>query len=295
MAGKVGFIGLGIMGRPMALNLRRAGHSVFAHARRAASMEPLVAAGAHACASPAEVARQADIVFTMVADTPDVEQVVLGRDGVIEGIRAGSILVDMSTISPSATRDMAQQLHERGAEMLDAPVSGGEAGAIDGLLSIMVGGSGAAFRRVLTLLEVMGRNIVHVGGNGAGQVCKSCNQIVVSQTMAGVGEAILMAMASGVDPAKVRAALLGGSAYSKILEIHGQRMIDADFEPGFKASLHRKDLRVVLEAAHELGIALPGTALVSQYLNALIGRGLGDLDSAALFRVQEDTSGQGRD
>lgn len=291
MNDKVGFVGLGIMGRPMALNLREAGHGLFVHARRAESMEPLLDAGAIACANPAEVARQAKVIFTMVADTPDVEQVILGRNGVLEGVREGSIVVDMSTISPSATRDLAERLREKGSEMLDAPVSGGEAGAIDGALSIMVGGSDTAFQRVLPLFEVMGRNIVHVGGNGAGQVCKSCNQVVISQTMAGVGEAILMARASGVDPAKVRAALLGGSAYSKILEIHGQRMIDANYEPGFKAGLHQKDLRIVLEAAHELGVALPGTALVSQYLNALVGRGLGDLDSAALFRVLEDASG----
>jgi len=295
MSDSVGFIGLGIMGRPMALNLRRAGHALCVHARRADSVEPLVAAGASACTSPAEVARQAGIVFSMVADTPDVEQVILGPNGVLEGVRPGSVVVDMSTISPSTTRDMAERLRERGAEMLDAPVSGGELGAIDGVLSIMVGGTEAAFERVLPLFEVMGRNIVHVGENGAGQVCKSCNQVVVSQTMAGVGEAMLMARASGVDPAKVRDALLGGSAYSKILEIHGQRMIDANYEPGFKASLHRKDLRIVLEAAHELGIAMPGTALVSQYLNALVGRGLGDLDSAALFRVLEDVNGAAAD
>lgn len=291
MNDQLGFIGLGIMGRPMALNLGNAGHDLFVHARRTESMEPLVAAGAIACANPAEVARQADIVFTMVADTPDVEQVVLGRSGVLEGVHSGSLLVDMSTISPAATRDMAERLKEKGAEMLDAPVSGGEAGAIDGVLSIMVGGSDAAFERVRPLLELMGRNIVHVGGNGAGQVCKSCNQVVVSQTMVAVAEAIVLAKASGVDPSKVRAALLGGSAYSKILEIHGQRMIDADYEPGFKAGLHQKDLRIVLEAAHDLGIALPGTAMVSQYLNALVGSGLGDLDSAALFRVLNAMSG----
>lgn len=279
------------MGRPMALNLKRAGLELFVHARRTESMEPLVAAGAIACANSAEVAQRTDIVFTVVADTPDVEQVILGRDGVIEGVSAGSIVVDMSTISPSATGSIAERLREKGAEMLDAPVSGGETGAIDGVLSIMVGGSDAAFQRVLPLFEVMGGNIVHIGSNGAGQVCKSCNQIVVSQTIAAVGEAILMARASGVDPAKVRAALLGGSAYSKILEIHGQRMIDADYRPGFKASLHQKDLRIVLQATHELGIALPSTALVSQYLNALVGRGLGDLDSAAVLRVLEDANG----
>jgi len=289
---KAGFVGLGIMGRPMASNLKRAGHELFVHARRAESMEPLVAAGAITCASPAEVARQADVVFTMVSDTPDVEQVILGPDGVLEGVRPGSVVVDMSTISPAATRGMAARLREQGAEMLDAPVSGGEAGAIEGVLSIMVGGTDAAFQRVLPLFQVMGRNIVHVGENGAGQVCKACNQIAISQTMAGVAEAILMARASGVDPEKVRAALLGGSANSKVLEIHGKRMIDADYAPGFKAALHRKDLRIVLEAAYELGIALPGTALVAQYLNALMGSGLGDLDSSALLRVLESDGGR---
>jgi len=279
------------MGRPMASNLKRAGHELFVHARRTESMEPLVAVGAISCSSPAEVARQTDVVFTMVADTPDVEQVILGPDGVLDGVRPGSVVVDMSTISPAATRGMAVRLREQGAEMLDAPVSGGEAGATEGVLSIMVGGTDAAFRRVLPLFEVMGRNIVHVGENGAGQVCKACNQIAISQTMAGVAEAILMARASGVDPKKVRAALLGGSANSKVLEIHGKRMIEADYAPGFKAGLHQKDLRIVLEAAYELGIALPGTALVSQYLNALVGRGLGDLDSSAVLRVLEKVGG----
>lgn len=294
MTDTLGFVGLGIMGRPMALNLRRAGCALVVYARRTESMEPLVAAGAQACASPAEVARQAEVIFTMVADTPDVEQVILGPDGMLAGVRPGSLVIDMSTISPAATRNLAARLGERGAEMLDAPVSGGEAGAIDGALSIMVGGSEPAFARALPLFEVLGKNIVHVGPNGAGQVCKSCNQIAISHTMAGVAEAILLARASGVDPVKVRAALLGGSAYSKVLEIHGRRMIEGDFDPGFKAGLHQKDLRIVLEAAHELGVALPGTALVSQYLNALVGRGLGDLDSAALFRVLEDANGQGR-
>ncbi|MCB2261370.1 MAG: NAD(P)-dependent oxidoreductase [Candidatus Thiosymbion ectosymbiont of Robbea hypermnestra] len=290
---RVGFIGLGIMGRPMALNLVRAGYRLSVHARREVSMEPLIAAGAEACASPAEVARRADIIFVMVADTPDVEQVVLGKDGVRTGVRAGALVVDMSTISPAATRAMAARLREHGAEMLDAPVSGGETGAIEGALSIMVGGTEAAFARARPLFEVLGRNIVHVGGNGAGQVCKACNQIAISQAMAGVGEAILLARAEGVDPMKMRAALLGGSANNKVLELHGRRMIEADYRPGFKAGLHRKDLRIVLEAADELGIALPGTALASQYLNALVGRGHGDLDSCALFRVLEELGGSG--
>lgn len=291
MTDAIGFIGLGIMGRPMALNLKQAGGKLFVHARRAESMEPLAAAGAITCASPAEVARQADVIFTMVADTPDVEQVILGENGVLDGVRAGSLVVDMSTVSPAATRAIAERLRAHGVEMLDAPVSGGEAGAINGTLSIMVGGGEQAFARTLPLFEAMGKNVVHVGGNGAGQVCKSCNQVVIGHTIAGVGESMLLARASGVDPAKVREALLGGFANSKVLEVHGQRMIDGNYEPGFKARLHQKDMRIVMEAAHALGLALPGAAQVAQYLNALMGRGLGELDSAAIYRVQEDASG----
>jgi 2-hydroxy-3-oxopropionate reductase len=294
MTDKLGFIGLGIMGRPMALRLKKAANELYVHARRAESMEPLTRAGAIACATPAEVARQADVVFTMVSDTPDVEQVILGPSGVLEGLRDGCVVVDMSTISPSATRAIAERLRGLGAEMLDAPVSGGEAGAIAGTLSIMVGGTAEAFERVKPLFDVMGGSIVHVGGNGAGQVCKSCNQVVVGHTIAGVGEAMLLAGASGVDPAKVREALLGGFANSKVLEVHGQRMIDEDFAPGFKARLHQKDMRIVLEAAHQLGLALPGAALVAQYLNALMGRDLGELDSSAIYRAQEAANGMDR-
>jgi 2-hydroxy-3-oxopropionate reductase len=294
MADKIGFVGLGIMGRPMALNLTKAGHALFVHARRAESMEPLTAAGSLACASPAEVARQADVIFTMVSDTPDVEQVILGAAGIIEGVRPGSVVVDMSTISPSATRAMAERLRGHGVEMLDAPVSGGDVGAVEGTLSIMAGGTEAAFARAKPLLEVMGRNIVHVGGNGAGQVCKACNQVVIGHTIAGVGEALLLARSAGVDPAKVREALLGGFANSRVLEVHGRRMIERRFEPGFKARLHQKDMRIVLEAAHQLGLALPGAALVAQYLNALMGRDLGELDSSAIYRAQEAANGMDR-
>ena len=275
MPDRVGFIGLGIMGRPMALNLRRAGFELAVHARRSESMAPLAAAGATTWGSPAEVARQADVIFTMVGDTPDVEQVILGPGGVSAGARSGAVVVDMSTISAAATRTIAERLRAQGVAMLDAPVSGGEVGAIDGTLSIMVGGEVPDFDRVRPLLEVMGRNIVHVGGSGAGQVCKSCNQIVVGATIAGVAEAILLARASGVDPARVRAALLGGFAASRILEVHGQRMIDGNFAPGFKARLHQKDMRIVGEAAFELGLALPSAAAIAQYLNALVGQGGG--------------------
>jgi 2-hydroxy-3-oxopropionate reductase len=285
MTQKVGFIGLGIMGRPMALNLKRAGFDLAVHARRPESMAPLAEAGAETCATSAEVARRSDVIFTMVSDTADVEQVILGPRGVIEGVREGSVVVDMSTISASATRAIGDRLSALGVAMLDAPVSGGDVGAINGTLSIMVGGNTEAFERVRPLFEVMGKNIVHVGGNGAGQVCKSCNQIVVGATIAGVAEAMLLARAAGVDPIRVREALLGGFAGSRILEIHGQRMIDEVFVPGFKARLHQKDMRIVAEAAHELGLALPSAAMVAQYLNALVGRGLGEEDSAAIYKV----------
>lgn len=285
MTQKVGFIGLGIMGRPMALNLKRAGFDLAVHARRPESMAPLAEAGAETCVTSAEVARRSDVIFTMVSDTADVEQVILGPRGVIEGVREGSVVVDMSTISASTTRAIGDRLSALGVAMLDAPVSGGDVGAINGTLSIMVGGNAEAFERVRPLFEVMGKNIVHVGGNGAGQVCKSCNQIVVGATIAGVAEAMLLARAADVDPARVREALLGGFAGSRILEIHGQRMIDEVFVPGFKARLHQKDMRIVAEAAHELGLALPSAAMVAQYLNALVGRGLGEEDSAAIYKV----------
>ena len=292
MTDTIGFIGLGIMGQPMALNLLRAGHALAVHARREQSMAPLAEAGAETCPSPAEVARRASVVFTMVADTPDVEQVILGPRGVIEGVGPESLIVDMSTIAPSATRAIAARLREAGADMLDAPVSGGDIGARDGTLSIMVGGEAAAFERARPLLESMGSNIVHIGGNGAGQVCKACNQTVVAQTIAGIGEALLLAEASGVDGARVREALLGGFAGSRILEVHGRRMLEGDYTPGFKAALHQKDMRIVLEAADELGVALPGAAQVAQYLNALVGQDQGELDSAAIYRIQRRLNGR---
>lgn len=288
---KLGFIGLGIMGRPMALNLLKAGYSLWVHARRPHMMEPLTQAGAIACTSPAEVARHADIIITNVSDTPDVEQVLLGENGIIETARHGSIVVDMSTISPSATRAMAEKLRQRGIEMLDAPVSGGEQGAIDGALSIMVGGKAEAFEQALPVFEVMGRNIVHIGDNGAGQVTKACNQVVIAQTIAAIGEAYILASASGVDPAKVRQALLGGFAGSRVMESHGQRMLAHDFKPGFKAHLHQKDMRIAMETAHELGIALPGAAHVTQYLNAVVGQDMGEDDSISIMRLQEQLSG----
>ena len=291
MTQQVGYIGLGIMGRPAALNLMKAGYQVRVWARRAESMAPLEAAGASAGTSPADVAAHSDVVFINVSDTPDVEEVILGAGGIMNGAREGSVVVDMSTISPIATIALAARLGETGVEMLDAPVSGGEQGAVSGTLSFMVGGKAEVFERVLPLFEVMGKNIIHCGGAGAGQVTKACNQIVITQTIAAVGEAFVFARRNGVDPANVRQALLGGFAGSKVLEAHGQRMLDHDFDPGFKARLHRKDMRIVLDTAAELGIPVPGAAVGAQYINALVGGGEGELDSSAIYKLQESLAG----
>ncbi len=291
MAANIGFIGLGIMGRPMALNLHKHGHAIWVHGRRPSTMAALIESGATGCASAAEVAANADIIFVMVSDTPDVEEVILGERGVIQRVRKGAVVVDMSTISPAATRRFARALAEKGADMLDAPVSGGEAGAINATLSIMVGGNAESFARVRPYFECMGKNIVHVGDHGAGQVAKACNQIVVAVTIEAVSEALTFARKNGVDAAKVREALMGGFAGSKILEVHGKRMLDNDFKPGFKVKLHQKDLRIVMEDAGKLGLALPGTALVAQHLNALMGAGDGELDSAAIVKAIERLSG----
>jgi 2-hydroxy-3-oxopropionate reductase len=293
MSIKVGFIGPGIMGRPMALNLMKGGHKLWVYARRPEAMQALVAAGATACASSAEVAKHADVIFTMVSDTPDVESVIFGETGVAKHARSGSVIVDMSTISPTATKVFAERLAKQNIEMLDAPVSGGETGAINGTLSIMVGGKTKVFERVKPLFECMGKNIVHIGDNGAGQVAKACNQIVVAVTIEAVAEALTFARKNGADPAKVREALMGGFAGSKIMEVHGKRMLDNDFRPGFKVGLHQKDMRIVMETAHQLGVALPGAALVTQHLNALMGTGGTDLDSAAVVKVIERMSGMG--
>ena len=287
---KVGYIGLGIMGRPAATNLVKAGYPLWVYARRPAMMEPLVKVGATACETAASVAAESDIVFINVSDTHDVAEVILGNNGIIEGTRPGSIVVDMSTISPSVTRTIAERLAEKDVHMLDAPVSGGEQGAIDGTLSIMVGGKAEVFERVKPLLDVMGKNIVHIGDHGAGQVTKSCNQVVIAQAIAAIGEAYLLARASGVDPVKVREALLGGFAGSRALESHGKRMLDRNFKPGFKSKLHYKDMRIVMEEAHKLGIALPGAAMVTQYLNALIRADMGEDDSISIYRLQERLS-----
>lgn len=288
---KLGFIGLGIMGRPMALHLLAAGHAVTCHSRRAVSMQPVVAAGARSGGSPAEVARDADVVFTMLPDTPDVEQVVLGVDGIAQAARPGTIVIDMSTIAPAATRAMAAALAERGIDLIDAPCSGGEAGAVAAKLSIMAGGRREVFERVRPLLGCLGSAITYIGESGAGQVAKACNQIVGAVTMEAVAEGLNLARRNGVDPARVRAAMLGGFARSRMLEMAGARMIERDFAPGFRARLHAKDLDIAVRAASRLGLALPQTALVAQHLNALVGGGGGELDSSALITVLERMAG----
>ena len=287
----VGFIGLGLMGRPMALNLIKAGHRVHVWSRRRESMQPLLDAGAGDCASAAEVARRASITISMVADAPDVEQVTLGPDGVADGARAGHIHIDMSTIAPAAAQSIATRLAARGIVALDAPVSGGEPGAIAATLTIMVGGEAEAFERVQPLFEAMGKSVTRIGAAGAGQVAKACNQIITGVGVASVAEALNFAAKSGVDGAKVREALLGGFAYSRILENHGQRMLARNFKPGFKAWMHQKDVRIVMDEAHRLGLALPTAAATMQLFNAMAGSGLGEDDSVALLKLLERMSG----
>ncbi len=285
----IGFVGLGIMGRPMALNLLKGGHSLTVWARRAESMQPLLDAGARAASSPAEAAQGNDLLISMVADAPDVAEVMRN---VAEGGRQGLVAVDMSTIAPAAARQIGEELGKAGIDFLDAPVSGGEVGAIAGTLSIMVGGSADAFARALPAFECMGKNVVHVGAFGAGQVTKAANQIVTGMGVLAVAEAYAFAAKNGVDRSKVREALLGGFAYSKILENHGQRMLDRNFKPGFKSWMHEKDLNIVMQTAHELGLCLPGSAATAQMFNAMVGSGLGEEDSIAVLKLLEKLSGQ---
>jgi 2-hydroxy-3-oxopropionate reductase len=288
---RVGFIGLGLMGKPMARNLLRAGFPLTVHSRSAPPVDELVAEGAERARGPAEVAAATDVVITMLPDTPDVELVLFGPGGVAEGAREGSLVMDMSTVDPIATRGFAERLAERGVAMLDAPVSGGEIGAIEGTLSIMVGGPEDAFERARPLFEAMGRTIVHVGGSGAGQVTKACNQLVVSSAVEAVAEALVLAAKAGVDPAKVREALLGGFAGSKVLEVHGKRMLEHAFTPGFRAELMAKDGRIVLKAAEELGAPVPAFRAVNEGLQAMLGAGRGRLDYAAVVTLLEDEAG----
>lgn len=285
MSERIGFIGLGIMGRPMAEHLLDAGYAVTVWNRTRSKMQALVERGAAAGESPKDVAARSDITITMVADTPDAVDVILGTEGVIHGARRGSVVVDMSTISPVATREIARQLGERGVEMLDAPVSGGERGAIDATLSIMVGGKPEVFERVLPVFQKMGKQIVHLGASGAGQVTKACNQLVLSLTLLGVAEALTLARKAGVDPAKVRAALLGGFAQSRVLELHGQRMLDRNFEPGFRTRLYHKDMGIVMETGRSAGMPLVGGALAAQLYQIAMNQGLEEKDYSVLARV----------
>lgn len=282
----IGFIGLGVMGQPMAEHLIAAGHSVHLYRVKERS-RPLVEMGGHAADSPKAVAEAADIVILMVPDTPDVEAVLFGEQGVAEGLSAGKTVIDMSSISPVATREFASRIAALDCAYLDAPVSGGEAGAKAASLSIMVGGTQKDFDRVSPVLEVMGKNINLVGGVGDGQTAKVANQIIVALTIGAVSEGLLFASKAGADPAKVRAALMGGLASSKILEMHGQRMIDRTFEPGFRISLHQKDINNALEAARSLKMSLPSTALAQELFNACAAQGHGELDHSALVRALE--------
>jgi 2-hydroxy-3-oxopropionate reductase len=288
---RIGFIGLGIMGRPMAAHLLDAGYAVTVWNRTRSKMQALVERGAAAGESPKDIAARSDITITMVADTPDAVDVILGTEGVIHGARRGSVVVDMSTISPVATREIARQLGERGVEMLDAPVSGGERGAIDATLSIMVGGKPEVFERVLPVFQKMGKQIVHLGESGAGQVTKACNQLVLSLTLLGVAEALTLARKAGVDPAKVRAALLGGFAQSRVLELHGQRMLDRNFEPGFRTRLYHKDMGIVMETGRSVGMPLVGGALAAQLYQIAMNQGLEEKDYSVLARVVAGLAG----
>jgi 2-hydroxy-3-oxopropionate reductase len=291
-ATRIGFIGLGIMGRPMARNLIAAGHPLAVHSRSPAPVDELVAIGARRCGTPAEVARASDVVITMLPDTPDVETVTGGPDGLLEAAPAGCLVIDMSTIDPIATRRIGAGYAERGVAFVDAPVSGGEQGAIDGALSIMVGGADPDVERARPIFEVLGRTVTHVGAVGAGQVAKAANQLVVGLTIQAVAEALALAEAAGVDPSRVRDALMGGFAASRVLEVHGRRMIDRDFRPGFRLRLHLKDARIIAHTAAELGVRSPAFDVVLGRLGRLADAGRGDLDHSALFLAAAAEDGE---
>ncbi len=283
---KVGFIGLGIMGKPMAANLIKGGHTLYATSRSGVSQE-LTAAGATSCATAKEVAQKADIIITMVPDTPDVEKVLFGANGVAEGLSAGKIVIDMSSISPIETKAFAKRINELKCEYVDAPVSGGEVGAKNASLTIMVGASDATFEKVKPLFELMGKNITLVGGNGAGQTCKVANQIIVALNIEAVAEALLFASKAGADPAKVRQALMGGFASSRVLEVHGERMIKRTFDPGFRIELHQKDLNLALGTARAMGVSLPNTATAQELFNACSAHGGAKWDHSGMVRALE--------
>ncbi len=284
---ELGFIGLGIMGKPMAGHLVKAGHTVHVCDLVEESVNHLCSLGAGKCSCAREVAQKSKIIFIIVPDTPDVEAVLFGPEGVAEGLKPGQIVVDMSSISPLATKEFAKKLAAMGVEMLDAPVSGGQVGAENATLSIMVGGKEEVFNQVKPFFELMGKNIVHIGGNGDGQTCKVANQIVVALTLEAVAEALLFASKAGADPMKVRAALLGGFAQSRILELHGERMIKRTFNPGFRVRLHQKDLNIALQSARSMGLSLPNTATAQELFNALAAQGGSELDHSSLIMVLE--------
>lgn len=282
----IGIIGIGIMGNPMALNLIRAGYTVGVYARRPEAAVKLVEAGAKLYASPKELAAHADVIITIVGNTTDVEEVLLGKDGVIHSAKPGTIVIDMSTISAGRTKKIAAELAKKKIEMLDAPVSGGESGAISGSLSIMVGGKAETLKKIIPIFEVLGKQFVHIGDHGAGQTAKACNQIIIAETIIAVSEAMKLAKASGVDAAKVREALLGGFASSRVLEIHGKRMLQEDYKPGFKAVLHRKDMHLALEQAKEMKADLHAAYYAMDCLDRVVAEGNGELDSSAMHLLE---------
>jgi 2-hydroxy-3-oxopropionate reductase len=284
---RIGFIGLGLMGKPMALNLVKKGFTLTVHSRSQAPVSTLIAAGAAGAGTPAEVAASSDVIITMVPDSPDVKTVLEGPQGVFEKIRPGSVIVDMSTIAPAAAREFAAKAASLGVSMLDAPVSGGEIGAINASLSVMVGGDAAALERVRPVLNAVGNpdRVVHIGPSGAGQVCKACNQICIGGALASVSEAFAIARKAGIDPAKVREALLGGFAASKVLDVHGERILKGNYVPGFKTKLYHKDLGIVGQTIHELDVPAPVAALVQQYVSALMAAGRGEEDYSALAKA----------
>jgi 2-hydroxy-3-oxopropionate reductase len=290
---RIGFIGLGLMGRPMALNLVKKGFALTVHSRSREPVDALVGAGATSAGSPADVGASSDVVITMLPNSPDVRMVLEGPRGVFEAAQPGSVIVDMSTIAPAVARDLAAKAVVCGASLLDAPVSGGEIGAIDGTLSIMVGGDPAALERVRPILNAMGNpdRIVHIGPSGAGQVCKACNQICIGGALASVSEAFAIARKAGVDPARVREALLGGFAASRVLEVHGERILKGNYVPGFKTKLYHKDLGIVGRVIHDLDIPAPVTAMVQQYVSALMAAGRGEEDYSALAKAVFEAAG----
>jgi len=287
---RIGFIGLGIMGKPMALHLLKAGYSLSVLNKNKTAAE-FIALGAKALATPSEVAANADVVITMVPDSPDVEEVVLGKDGVMDGLKQGGLFIDMSSVAPGTAKKIYQQLKQKGIEALDAPVSGGQVGAEQATLSIMVGGSEAAFARALPMFQLLGKNIVLIGGPGAGQMTKVCNQIIVGITIQAVAEAFTLAAKAGVNLEKMREVLLGGFAQSRILDLHGKRIIEKNFKPGFKIRLHRKDMNLALQAGRENAVPLYGSSLVAANMDALMAQGKGELDHSALAWLLESISG----